>query len=66
MCGGGPVLNGNPRQPYVLILSTLLFITLFIFPLRGLLLPPFMFIGFRKGAYGGSEGGGNKGGRLGV
>jgi hypothetical protein len=37
---------------------------LFIFRLRTLLLPPFKVIWFRKGVYGASEGGDNKGGRL--
>ncbi len=48
------------------IYLVVIIIILCIFHLRTLLLPSFKIIWFRKGTYGVSEGGDNRGGRLGI
>ena len=65
--GREPVLYRVPGRPWVVLYTIyLIIIILFIFHLRTLLLPRFKIIWFRKGLYGVSEGGDNKGGRLGI
>jgi hypothetical protein len=65
--GGNPVLHRVPGRPSVVLYTIyLIIIILFIFHLRTLLLPLLKLICLRKGVYGVSEGGDNKGGRLGI
>ncbi len=65
--GGKPVLYRVPGRPKVVVYPIyLVIIILLIFHLRTPPLPPLKLIWFRKGVYGVSEGGDNKGGRLGI
>jgi hypothetical protein len=66
--GREPVLYRVLGRPWVVLYTIYLviIIILCIFPLRTLLLPSFKIIRFRESAYGVSEGGDNRGGRLGI
>ena len=55
-----------PERPWVVLLSALVIIILFISFLRTLLLPPFILVWQREGAYGVGEGADNTKGRLGI
>jgi hypothetical protein len=67
--GRESVLYRLPGRPWVVLYTiylVIIIIILCIFPLRTLLLPSFKFIRFRESVYGVSEGGDNRGGRLGI
>ena len=67
--GREPVLYRVLGRPWVVLYTiylVVIIIILCIFPLRTLLLPSFEIIRFRESAYGVSEGGDNRGGRLGI
>ncbi len=68
-CGVGSLFytgfQVDPRSSLYTI-YLIIIIILFISHLRTLLLPSFKIIWFRKGVYGVSEGGDNRGGRLGI
>ena len=64
---GESVLYRVPGRPWVVLYTIyLIIIILCIFHLGTPLLPSFKIIWLRKGAYGVSEGGDNRGGRLGI
>jgi hypothetical protein len=67
--GREPVLYRVPGRPWVVLYTiylVVIIIILCIFHLRTLLLPSFKIIRFRESDYGVSEGGDNRGGRLGI